>query len=243
MFLSNVAEWKHACSHGLIIEWRLFVSMKIVHMWPLISTCAVQSNRLSGLSKVCKVTIWALKMAQYCQRRLGGRSWLIRKCKVSNGLSRRSRQITSISFSYLNQNTLKRCVEIYHQSSLLSTSITFLTNLAITFMYHNSETYEWLLIFTVLWSRGMHVRYNQVIHCIEEGLPLLIENLPEDIDAVMDPVLGKQTIKRGRTLILKMGDTEVEYNPSFRWDSFEKNLETFFYSVCYRRMTCPTSDN
>ena len=60
------------------------------------------------------------------------------------------------------------------------------------------------------------MRYNQVIHCIEEGLPLLIENLPEDIDAVMDPVLGKQTIKRGRTLILKMGDTEVEYNPSFR---------------------------
>jgi dynein heavy chain len=72
-------------------------------------------------------------------------------------------------------------------------------------------TYIYCIVIT-----GMHVLYNQVIHCIEEGLPLLIENLPEDIDAVMDPVLGKQTIKRGRTLILKMGDTEVEYNPSFR---------------------------
>lgn len=55
-----------------------------------------------------------------------------------------------------------------------------------------------------------------MIQCIQEGLPLLIENLPEDIDAVMDPVLGKQTTKRGRNLILKMGDVEIEYNPKFR---------------------------
>lgn len=33
----------------------------------------------------------------------------------------------------------------------------------------------------------------------------------------MDPVLGKQTTKRGRNLILKMGDVEIEYNPKFRW--------------------------
>ena len=29
----------------------------------------------------------------------------------------------------------------------------------------------------------------QVIHCIENGLPLLIENLPEDIDPVLDNVI------------------------------------------------------
>ncbi len=29
----------------------------------------------------------------------------------------------------------------------------------------------------------------QVIHCIENGLPLLIENLPEDIDPVLDSVI------------------------------------------------------
>lgn len=32
----------------------------------------------------------------------------------------------------------------------------------------------------------------QVIHCIENGLPLLIENLPEEIDAVLDPVIQKK---------------------------------------------------
>ena len=55
-----------------------------------------------------------------------------------------------------------------------------------------------------------------VISCIETGTPLLMENLPEDIDAVLDPVIGKQTIKRGRNLILKIGDAEVEYDQNFR---------------------------
>lgn len=114
----------------------------------------------------------------------------------------------------------------------------------------------------------------QVIHCIENGLPLLIENLPEEIDPVLDAVIQKkvggaggeielrrcpracialfaqqpasrpagklrrshggcrrlasmraapshacrclQVMKRGRSLILKLGDAEVEYDPRFR---------------------------
>ena len=56
----------------------------------------------------------------------------------------------------------------------------------------------------------------QVVSCIEAGQPLLLENLPEDIDAVLDPVIGKLVIKRGRATILKLGEAEVEYNPNFR---------------------------
>lgn len=55
-----------------------------------------------------------------------------------------------------------------------------------------------------------------MLHCIENGLPLLFENLPIDIDAVMDPVLGKSTVKRGRNVIMKIGDAEVEYDARFR---------------------------
>ncbi|KAL4450636.1 hypothetical protein ABPG77_000992 [Micractinium sp. CCAP 211/92] len=55
-----------------------------------------------------------------------------------------------------------------------------------------------------------------VIHCIENGLPLLIENCSEDIDPVLDPVIQKRTMKRGRALVLKIGDAEVEYDPRFR---------------------------
>lgn len=57
---------------------------------------------------------------------------------------------------------------------------------------------------------------DRVIYCIENGLPLLLENLPVDIDAVLDPVIGKLTIKKGRNVIMKIGDAEVEYDPKFR---------------------------
>ena len=59
-------------------------------------------------------------------------------------------------------------------------------------------------------------RRTQVVRCIRDGLPLLIENLPEAVDAVMDAVIGKQTIRRGRALLLRLGDAEVEVNPGFR---------------------------
>jgi dynein heavy chain len=55
-----------------------------------------------------------------------------------------------------------------------------------------------------------------VIHCIENGLPLLIENLPEEIDPVLDSVIQKKVTKRGRALVLKLGDQEVEYDPKFK---------------------------
>ena len=44
----------------------------------------------------------------------------------------------------------------------------------------------------------------------------MLENLPEDIDAVLDTVIGKLTFKRGRNTIIKIGDAEVEYDPNFR---------------------------
>ena len=56
----------------------------------------------------------------------------------------------------------------------------------------------------------------QVIHCIENGKPLLIENLPDDIDAVLDPVVGKMTMRRGANLVVKIGDNEVDYDRNFR---------------------------
>ena len=57
----------------------------------------------------------------------------------------------------------------------------------------------------------------QVLQCIQEGRPLLLENLPEDIDTILDPVIGKQIIRRGKGAFLKIGDAEVEYDPNFRW--------------------------
>ncbi|XP_007535628.1 dynein axonemal heavy chain 17 [Erinaceus europaeus] len=49
---------------------------------------------------------------------------------------------------------------------------------------------------------------------ISEGDILLIENIGETVDPVLDPLLGRNTIKKGR--FIKIGDKEVEYHPRFR---------------------------
>lgn len=61
----------------------------------------------------------------------------------------------------------------------------------------------------VIIQQSQHKYIDKVTYCIENGLPLLIENLPVDIDAVLDPVIGKLTMKKGRNLIMKIGDNEV----------------------------------
>ena len=50
--------------------------------------------------------------------------------------------------------------------------------------------------------------------CVTSGQPLLIENLPEEIDVVLDPLLGRVLIKKGTAM--KMGDKEIEYNHDFK---------------------------
>ncbi|XP_038653360.1 dynein heavy chain 11, axonemal-like isoform X2 [Scyliorhinus canicula] len=46
------------------------------------------------------------------------------------------------------------------------------------------------------------------------GDTILVENLEETVDPVLDPVLGRNTIKKGR--YIKIGDKECEFNSSFR---------------------------
>ena len=60
-------------------------------------------------------------------------------------------------------------------------------------------------------------KYEDVVeHCLENGLPLLIENLPEEVDAVLEPVISRQTIRRGRGVFVRLGDKEVPLDPRFR---------------------------
>jgi dynein heavy chain, axonemal len=49
---------------------------------------------------------------------------------------------------------------------------------------------------------------------ISSGNVLLFENIEESIEAVLDPLLGRNTIKKGKAI--KIGDKEVEYHPNFK---------------------------
>jgi dynein heavy chain len=55
---------------------------------------------------------------------------------------------------------------------------------------------------------------DKIEQAIAAGDILLIENIDESIEAVLDPLLGRNTIKKGRAI--KLGDKEIEYHPDFR---------------------------
>jgi dynein heavy chain len=56
----------------------------------------------------------------------------------------------------------------------------------------------------------------KVMVAITEGCAVIIENVGEDIDAVLDPVLSRSVYHKGRQLFLNLGGEEVEYDPNFR---------------------------
>ncbi|KAJ3051836.1 hypothetical protein HK097_007152 [Rhizophlyctis rosea] len=49
---------------------------------------------------------------------------------------------------------------------------------------------------------------------VSTGETVLIEDIGESIDPVLNPILGRETIKKGR--YIRMGDKEVEYDPRFK---------------------------
>ena len=53
-------------------------------------------------------------------------------------------------------------------------------------------------------------------NAITNGDVVIIENLGESIDATMEPVLSRAIYKKGRTLQLKLGGEEIEYDPRFK---------------------------
>ncbi|KAM4697873.1 dynein axonemal heavy chain 11-like [Rhinophrynus dorsalis] len=64
----------------------------------------------------------------------------------------------------------------------------------------------------------IHLGQKGYVDVIEQavvaGDPVLIENLEETIDPVLDPVLGRHTLKKGR--YIRVGDKECKFHPKFR---------------------------
>jgi dynein heavy chain len=51
---------------------------------------------------------------------------------------------------------------------------------------------------------------------VSNGNTLMIESLGQDIDAILDPLLSKQFVKKGRNFTVKLGSEDVEIAPSFK---------------------------
>uniref|UniRef100_A0A8D9BQS5 Dynein heavy chain 7, axonemal n=1 Tax=Cacopsylla melanoneura TaxID=428564 RepID=A0A8D9BQS5_9HEMI len=64
-------------------------------------------------------------------------------------------------------------------------------------------------------SMGDYIRTLE--NAIGFGFPVLLENVGEEIDAVLEPLLLKQIFKTGNAWSIKLGDAVVEYNESFKF--------------------------
>jgi len=54
-------------------------------------------------------------------------------------------------------------------------------------------------------------------NAIQFGLPCLLENVGEELDPSLEPLLAKNVFKQGGTSYLQLGDSQVEYSDDFRF--------------------------
>ena len=54
-------------------------------------------------------------------------------------------------------------------------------------------------------------------NCIRIGMPVLLEELGEQLDPALEPILLKQTFSQGGRLLIRLGDSDIEYDRNFRF--------------------------
>lgn len=54
-------------------------------------------------------------------------------------------------------------------------------------------------------------------NAIQFGTPVLLENIGEEVDSVLEPLLTKQIFKQAGVFCLKLGEAIIEYSPDFRF--------------------------
>lgn len=56
----------------------------------------------------------------------------------------------------------------------------------------------------------------RIIGAVTSGAMVILENLGESIDSALDPILTRNLVRRGKSYFLRIGDEDVEFDPSFR---------------------------
>lgn len=88
----------------------------------------------------------------------------------------------------------------------------------------------------VVLQQGAPKLLDVVTRCIENGTPLMIENLPEALDPALEPLVARRTMKRGRSVVLTLGGREVALHPDFKLYLHTK-VSDICYSFIFRLLT------
>lgn len=54
-------------------------------------------------------------------------------------------------------------------------------------------------------------------NCIRIGMPVLCEDIGETLDPALEPILLKQTFTQGGRLLIRLGDSDIEYDKNFKF--------------------------
>ncbi|XP_030837708.1 dynein heavy chain 2, axonemal [Strongylocentrotus purpuratus] len=77
----------------------------------------------------------------------------------------------------------------------------------------NMETKRGLKIIDLQQSDFLRTLEN----AIQYGFPVLLQNVQEELDPALAPILNKSIIKQGGRLMIRLGDKELDYNPDFKF--------------------------
>merc|ERR1719310_2053766 len=56
---------------------------------------------------------------------------------------------------------------------------------------------------------------DQIEFTMGEGLPLIIENVENEVDPMLDPVMDRAVIKKGKNMYINVSDQNMDYDPRF----------------------------
>ncbi|XP_071951094.1 dynein axonemal heavy chain 2-like isoform X2 [Antedon mediterranea] len=54
-------------------------------------------------------------------------------------------------------------------------------------------------------------------NAIQYGFPVLLQNVQEELDPSLSPILNKAVVKTGNRMTIRVGDKELDYNPEFKF--------------------------
>lgn len=54
------------------------------------------------------------------------------------------------------------------------------------------------------------------------------QEVGEELDPALRPIVMQETVRRGGQVVMKLGDTEIEYNSNFRYGCFVEVTDHFF---------------
>lgn len=63
---------------------------------------------------------------------------------------------------------------------------------------------------------GATVFLKPLENCMKSGRPCLFENVDEELDPTLDPILEKNFINKAGIDFIKLGENEIEYDKNFR---------------------------